>query len=128
MCANEAQRHEWRAAVLGFIRDHIEPAEIYRLGEADLAFGELLPEKPGWSSRNTKSEPGSDFISNGSRRESLNSCREFAFTEQQVEGEGDSPVQGTMRRFPGAVGADMCGCGIARARTGAHATLRRVFA
>jgi hypothetical protein len=48
MCVNEVQRHEWRAAVLGFIRDHIEPAEIYRLGEADLAFGELLPEKPGW--------------------------------------------------------------------------------
>jgi hypothetical protein len=48
MCANEAERHEWRADVLGFIRDHIEPAEVYRLGEADLAFGELLPEKPEW--------------------------------------------------------------------------------
>src|SRR5206468_2877663 len=48
MCANEAERHEWRADVLGFIRDHIEPAEAYRLGEADLAFGELLPEKPEW--------------------------------------------------------------------------------
>jgi hypothetical protein len=47
MCENEAERHEWRAAVLGFIRDRIEPAAVYRLGEADLAFGELLPEKPG---------------------------------------------------------------------------------
>jgi hypothetical protein len=48
ICENEAERHEWRAAVLGFIRDRIESAEIYRLGEADLQFGELLPEKPGW--------------------------------------------------------------------------------
>ena len=32
----------------GFIRDHIEPADVYRLGEPDLDFGELLPEKPGW--------------------------------------------------------------------------------
>ena len=46
ICENEAERHEWRAAVLGFIRDRIESAEVYRLGEADLAFGELLPEKP----------------------------------------------------------------------------------
>ena len=48
MCANEAERHDWRADVLGFIRDHIEAAEVYRLGEKDLAFGELLPEKPEW--------------------------------------------------------------------------------
>ena len=48
ICENEAERHEWRAAVLGFIRDRIESAEIYRLNEADLHFGELLPEKPGW--------------------------------------------------------------------------------
>src|SRR2546425_10120293 len=48
ICENEAQRHEWRAAVLGFIRDCIESAEVYRLGEADLHFGELLPETPGW--------------------------------------------------------------------------------
>jgi hypothetical protein len=45
---NEAERHEWRAEVLVFIHDHVEPAETYRLGEADLAFGELLPAKPGW--------------------------------------------------------------------------------
>ena len=48
ICENEAERHEWRAAVLGFIRDRIESAEIYRWGEVDLQFGELLPEKPGW--------------------------------------------------------------------------------
>ena len=48
MCENEAERHEWRAVVLAFIRDRIEPAEVYRLGKADLAFGELLPAKPGW--------------------------------------------------------------------------------
>jgi hypothetical protein len=44
--ANEAERHAWRADVLGFIHDHIEASEVYRLGEADLAFAELLPEKP----------------------------------------------------------------------------------
>jgi hypothetical protein len=48
ICENEAERHEWRAAVLEFIRDRIEPAEVYRLSESDLDFGELLPEKPGW--------------------------------------------------------------------------------
>src|SRR6266478_2923690 len=48
MCANEAERHMWRADVLRFISDHIESAEVYRLGEADLAFAELLPEKPHW--------------------------------------------------------------------------------
>lgn len=48
ICENEAERHEWRVAVLEFIRDRIESAEVYRLGEADLRFGELLPEKPGW--------------------------------------------------------------------------------
>jgi hypothetical protein len=48
ICENEAERHQWRAAVLDFIRDRVEPAELYRLGEPDLDFGELLPEKPGW--------------------------------------------------------------------------------
>jgi hypothetical protein len=48
MCENEAERHEWRAEVLEFMRDHIDASETYRLGEDDLAFGELLPEKPGW--------------------------------------------------------------------------------
>ena len=48
ICENEAERHEWRAHVLSFIRDHLDINETYRLGEYDLAFGELLPDKPGW--------------------------------------------------------------------------------
>jgi hypothetical protein len=48
MCENEAERCEWRAEVLEFIRDHVDPSEVYRLGQADLEFGELLPPKPGW--------------------------------------------------------------------------------
>lgn len=57
MCANEAERHDWRADVLGFIRDHIEAAEVYRLGEGDLVFASYCPRSPGGSSsRNMKSE------------------------------------------------------------------------
>ena len=48
MCENEAERHEWRIEVLEFVRDHIDLSEVYRLAEADLRFGELLPDKPGW--------------------------------------------------------------------------------
>lgn len=48
MCENEAERHDWRVSVLTFIRDHLQGDETYQLGESDLAFGELLPEKPGW--------------------------------------------------------------------------------
>ena len=48
MCENEAERHEWRASVLSFIGDHVDIKETYRLGADDLAFGELLPDKPGW--------------------------------------------------------------------------------
>lgn len=48
MCENEAERYEWRAEVLEFIREHIDATEVYRLGEADLTFGELLPDQPGW--------------------------------------------------------------------------------
>jgi len=29
MCENEAERHEWRAEVLEFIRDHIDASETY---------------------------------------------------------------------------------------------------
>ena len=46
MCEHEADRHEWRAEVLEFLRDHLEPLEIYRLAESDLEFGEILPAKP----------------------------------------------------------------------------------
>jgi hypothetical protein len=48
MCTNEAERHAWRADVLQFIRDHLEPAETYHLCAADLEFGELLPSRPEW--------------------------------------------------------------------------------
>jgi hypothetical protein len=66
ICENEAERHEWRAAVLEFIRDRIEPAEVYRLSESDLEFGELCQRSPdGSSRRNTKNAPAWDFTSNG---------------------------------------------------------------
>jgi hypothetical protein len=48
MCEHEEERHLWRAEVLGFMRDHIEMGELYRLGAGDLESGELLPPKPGW--------------------------------------------------------------------------------
>ena len=48
MCENEAERHQWRIEVLAFVLDHVDRGEVYRLTEADLAFGELLPERPGW--------------------------------------------------------------------------------
>ena len=46
MCEHEAARHEWRAGVLAFLRDHLDPSEVYRLGEFDLEFAELLPAPP----------------------------------------------------------------------------------
>ena len=56
ICENEAARHAWRAEALQFIRDHIEPAETYRLGAADLEFGELLPCQPGSLEQNEYEE------------------------------------------------------------------------
>ena len=47
MCEFEVEFHGWRAKALAFIREHVEGGEVYRLDEADLAFGEILPEKPG---------------------------------------------------------------------------------
>ena len=47
MCEYEQQLHEWRAETLSYLREHIEGGEVYRLGPADLEFGEILPEKPG---------------------------------------------------------------------------------
>jgi hypothetical protein len=46
ICKHEAERHTWRADLLTFIRDHIDAAEAYRLGAADLEYAEVLPEKP----------------------------------------------------------------------------------
>ena len=54
LCEHEAERFDWRADVLEFLRDHIDPSEVYRLGEGDLAFGELLPPKPGGVERLAK--------------------------------------------------------------------------
>lgn len=48
MCANEEERELWRVEVLEFIHDHIDSTETFRLGQADLLFAELLPEKPSW--------------------------------------------------------------------------------
>ena len=46
ICEYETERHNWRAEVLTFIRDHIDASETYRLDAADLEFAELLPDKP----------------------------------------------------------------------------------
>jgi len=48
ICENEAERLEWRADVLTFLRDHLDPTEIYRLDVSDLEEAELLPRKPAW--------------------------------------------------------------------------------
>lgn len=63
ICENEAERHEWRAAALEFIRDRIELAEVYRLGERDLDFGELLPEQPRWLEQQENEDASSLFES-----------------------------------------------------------------
>ena len=47
MCEHEVDVHVWRASVLEFIRNHVDARETYRLGAADLEFGELLPPKAG---------------------------------------------------------------------------------
>ena len=47
MCENTAEEEEWRAELAEFIRTHIDASEVYRLGQADLEFGDLLPDKPG---------------------------------------------------------------------------------
>ena len=47
MCEFERELHEWRAEVLAYLRDHLDVSEVYLLGESDLEFGELLPDKPG---------------------------------------------------------------------------------
>jgi hypothetical protein len=47
MCEFEQEFHGWRAEALAYIREHVEGGEVYRLDQTDLAFGEILPEKPG---------------------------------------------------------------------------------
>ena len=46
MCETEAETSEWRARRLAFLREHIDPSEVYRLGPADVKFGDLLPPQP----------------------------------------------------------------------------------
>jgi hypothetical protein len=46
-CEYGEELHDWRARALAYIAEHIEGGEVYRLSDADLAFGEILPEKPG---------------------------------------------------------------------------------
>jgi hypothetical protein len=48
LCEQEAERHAWRATALAFMRDHLDPAETYRLDTADLEYSELLPGMPRW--------------------------------------------------------------------------------
>ena len=45
-CEDLARTWEWRAQRLEFIREHIDPSEVYRLGPNDVKFTELLPPKP----------------------------------------------------------------------------------
>jgi hypothetical protein len=87
ICENEAERHEWRVAVLEFIRDRIESAEVDRLGEADLRFGELLPEKPGWLEQEEYEERTSVgfHLERLSKRIGEVLPRELASAAQQVE-------------------------------------------
>jgi hypothetical protein len=89
MCANEAERHDWRADVLRFIRDHIEVAEIYRLGEEDLVFGELLPAKPEWIEQQEYEERTSVGFQLERLTRSVGDLvpRQFAFAAQQAHGQ-----------------------------------------
>ena len=48
MCENESERQEWHATVLAFLRDHIDPSEVYLLDLSDLELANLLPPKPEW--------------------------------------------------------------------------------
>jgi hypothetical protein len=91
MCANEAQRHEWRADVLEFIRDHIESHEVYRLGEPDLEFGELLPDKPGWLEQEEYEERTSVGFHLGRIAKRIGDVmpRELAIIARGVDGPGE---------------------------------------
>jgi hypothetical protein len=44
----EIGRAERQIEVLTFIRDYIVPDEMYRLGEFDLRFADLLPDEEPW--------------------------------------------------------------------------------
>jgi len=46
ICENEAALSEWRGGRLRFLCEHLDPAEVYLLGERDLEFAGLLDEEP----------------------------------------------------------------------------------
>jgi hypothetical protein len=48
ICEKEAERQEWRAEMLNFLRNHVDASATYWLGREDLEFGDLLPEEPDW--------------------------------------------------------------------------------
>ena len=52
VCEKEAERHEWRADLLTFLKDHVDASATYWLGRDDLEFGDLLPEEPDWLEEN----------------------------------------------------------------------------
>lgn len=43
---NRPEWHEWRATMLRFIREHVQPTEYYALDEGDVAFAELVADEP----------------------------------------------------------------------------------
>jgi hypothetical protein len=48
ICEKEAERQEWRAEMLNFLKNHVDASATYWLGREDLEFGDLLPEEPDW--------------------------------------------------------------------------------
>jgi hypothetical protein len=89
ICENEAERHEWQADVLGFIREHIESSEVYRLGQADLAFGELLPDKPGWLEQDEYEERTSIGFHLGRLTKTVGELTPAAWAVAGEQGAGD---------------------------------------
>jgi hypothetical protein len=87
ICEYEAERHTWHARVLSFIRDHVDAEETYRLGAADLAFGELLPEAPGSVEQDGYEERGRVGFNLERLARSLDRLHEFRVTRIDAEGE-----------------------------------------
>jgi hypothetical protein len=48
ICEKEAERQEWRAEMLTFLKNHVDASATYWLGRDDLDFGDLVPEEPDW--------------------------------------------------------------------------------
>ncbi len=42
----KVREHQERATFLTFVRDHVNPEDLYRLDSADLRMSEILPDKP----------------------------------------------------------------------------------